>query len=145
MEEVTRNSNAATKDRFGIEIQDVRIKRADLPQEISKSVHERMSAERRKIAQQYRSEGRAENRKIEGQKELEQKTIISEAYRKAQEAKGEGDAQSLKILADAFQKDENFYSLMKSLEVYKKSFGGNSKLILSTDSDLMKYLKGSKQ
>ena len=128
--------------KFGIELVDVKIKRINYVEEVRKSVYRRMIAERKQIAEKFRSEGQGEARKILGDKELEMKRIRSEAYRKAQEIKGEADAESTRLYASAFGQDPEFYSFTKTLEIYNETFDRSSSLVLSTDSELLKYLKG---
>jgi membrane protease subunit HflC len=111
-------------------------------EEVQKSVYGRMIAERKQIAEKFRSEGQGEARKIEGDKERDLKQITSEAYRKAQEIKGGADAKATLIYAQAFGRDPNFYSFLQTLDIYKKSLGKDSSLILSTDSEFLKYFKG---
>jgi membrane protease subunit HflC len=101
-----------------------------------------MIAERKQIAEKFRSEGRGESRKILGEKERDLKQITSEAYRKAQEIKGKADAEATKIFADAFGVDPDFYSFTKTLEIYSESLDDKTSLIISTDSEFFKYLKG---
>jgi membrane protease subunit HflC len=131
--------------KFGIELVDVKIKRLNYREEVRQSVYDRMIAERKQIAQKFRSEGKGEARKILGDKELDLKRIQSEAYRKAQEIKGRADAESTRLYADAFGRDPDFYSFIKTLEIYDEALDKDSTLILSTDSDLLKYLKGYSQ
>lgn len=127
--------------QFGIELMDVKIKRINYVEEVRKSVYGRMIAERKQIAEKFRSEGQGEARKIEGEKEKELKKITSEAYRQAQEIKGKADAEATMIYAEAFNRDPEFYSFVKTLEIYKETLGKDNSLIISTDSDLFKYLK----
>jgi membrane protease subunit HflC len=127
---------------LGIELVDVKIKRINYVEQVQQSVYNRMIAERKQIAEKFRSEGKGEANKIIGEKERELKKITSEAYRKAQEIKGKADAQATKIFADAFGRDPEFYSFVKTLEIYGDSFDQNSSLVLSTDSEFLKYLKG---
>jgi membrane protease subunit HflC len=127
---------------FGIELVDVKIKRINYVEQVRKSVYGRMIAERKQIAEKFRSEGKGEARKILGDKERDLKRITSEAYKTAQEIKGQADAESTRIFADAFNRDPEFYSFMKTLELYGDALDKNSELILSTDSDFFKYLKG---
>jgi membrane protease subunit HflC len=127
---------------FGIELVDVKIKRINYVEEVRKSVYGRMIAERKQIAEKFRSEGKGEARKILGDKERDLKQITSEAYKTAQEIKGKADAESTRIFAEAFNKDPEFYSFSKTLEIYSESLDKNSELILSTDSEFFKYLKG---
>ncbi|HIC91290.1 MAG TPA: protease modulator HflC [Syntrophaceae bacterium] len=127
--------------KFGIELVDVRIKRINYVEEVRKTVYQRMIAERKQIAEKFRSEGRGESQKIEGDKEKEMRRITSEAYRKAQEIKGKADAEATRIYAEAFSRDPDFYSFVKTLDIYKDTLGKDSTLILGTDSDFFKYLK----
>jgi membrane protease subunit HflC len=128
--------------KFGIELVDVKIKRVNYVEEVRKSVYDRMIAERKQIAQKFRSEGRGEAQKILGEKERDLKRIESEAYRTAQEIKGKADAESTRLYAEAFGVDPEFYSFIKTLEVYNGALTDNSSIILSTDSEIFKYLKG---
>ena len=127
---------------FGIELVDVKIKRLNYVEEVRQSVYGRMIAERKQIAEKFRSEGEGEARKIEGDQERELKQITSEAYRKAQEIKGKADAEATEIYARAFGKDPDFYSFIETLNIYKDAMGKDSSIILSTDSEFLKYFKG---
>jgi membrane protease subunit HflC len=127
---------------FGIELVDVKIKRINYVEQVQKSVYGRMIAERKQIAEKFRSEGKGEARKIEGEKERELKRITSEAYRTAQEIKGKADAAATKTYADAYGLDPDFYSFVKTLEIYRETLDEESSLILSTDAEFFKYLKG---
>jgi membrane protease subunit HflC len=129
-------------EKFGIELVDVQVKRINYVDQVRESVYNRMIAERKQIAEKFRSEGRGEARKIQGDKERELKRITSEAYRTAQEIKGKADAEATKIYADAFSVDPEFYSFSKTLETYTSTMDSQSSLILSTDSDFLQYLKG---
>ncbi|MBW1715369.1 MAG: protease modulator HflC [Deltaproteobacteria bacterium] len=128
--------------KFGIELVDVKIKRLNYVEEVRKSVYQRMIAERKQIAEKFRSEGKGEARKIEGDKEKEMKRITSGAYRKAQEIKGKADAEATKIYAKAYGLDPDFYSFVNTLDIYKEALDKDSTLVLSTDSEFFKYLKG---
>lgn len=128
--------------QFGIELVDVKIKRINYVTEVRDSVYARMIAERKQIAEKFRSEGHGEAQKIAGEKERDLKQITSEAYKKAQEIQGKADAEATKIYAKAFGADPGFYSFMKTLEVYNESLGKDTSLLLSTDSEVFKYLKG---
>ncbi len=132
----------AKLDQFGIQLVDVKIKRIDYVEEVRKSVYARMIAERKQIAELFRSEGQGEARKILGEKELDLKRIRSEAYRTAQEIQGKADAEATHIYAKAYGLDPELYSFVKTLEIYGESMDKNSSLVLSTDSELLKYLKG---
>jgi membrane protease subunit HflC len=127
---------------FGIELVDVKIKRINYVEEVRKSVYGRMIAERKQIAEKFRSEGQGEARKILGEKERDLKLITSEAYRKAQEIKGKADAESTKLYAKAYGVDPEFYSFIRTLEIYNEALDKESSLVLSTDSEFFKYLKG---
>ncbi len=128
-------------DKFGIELVDVQIKRIDYVDTVRNSVYNRMIAERKQIAEKIRSEGKGEAQKIRGQKERELKRITSEAYKTAQTIKGSADAEATKLYADAFGIDPDFYSFVKTLEVYGNALDHNSSLVMSTDSDFFQYLK----
>ncbi len=136
------NSARPKLEKFGIELMDVKIKRVNYVEEVRASVYDRMIAERQQIAQKFRSEGRGEAQKILGEKERDLKRIESQAYRTAQEVKGKADAESTRLYAEAFEKDPEFYSFTKTLEVYNEAMTDNSTIILSTDSEIFKYLKG---
>ena len=127
---------------FGIELVDVQIKRLNYVEEVQKSVYARMIAERKQIAEKFRSEGEGEARIIEGNRDKELKKITSEAYKTAQEIMGKADAESTLIYAKAYDKDPDFYSFVKSLDVYQKTMDDKSFLLLSTDSDFLRYFKG---
>jgi membrane protease subunit HflC len=125
---------------LGIELLDVRIKRVNYREDVRESVFRRMRAERERIAAKYRSEGEGEKMEILGKMENKQKEVISQAYKEAQEIKGAADAEAIKIYAEAYSKDPEFYSFMKTLESYEQNLGRNSTVILSTKSDYLKYL-----
>jgi membrane protease subunit HflC len=131
-------------NELGIVVVDVQIKRLNYVEEVRTSVYGRMIAERKQIAEKFRSEGQGEARKIEGNRGKELKRITSEAYRTAQEVKGKADAESTRIYAQAYSKDPGFYSFLKTLDVYKETMDKDSSLILSTDSDFLKYFKSLK-
>ena len=129
---------------FGIELVDVEIKRINYVQEVRRSVYDRMIAERKQIAEKFRSEGQGEARKWQGKKEKELKRITSGAYKTAQEIKGKADAKVTKTMADALGVDPEFYSFIKTLEIYNIALDKESTIVLSTDSEFLKYLKGYK-
>lgn len=126
---------------FGIELVDIRIKRINYVEEVRRAAYDRMIAERKRIAAKYRSEGEGEMMKILGKKEEEEKGILSEGYMQAQEIMGEADADAIKIYAEAYSMDPEFYSFLKTLESYEKNLEKGGVVILSTDSDYLKYLK----
>jgi membrane protease subunit HflC len=130
--------------RIGIEIIDVRLKRVDLPAEVSKSVYGRMVSERRRVANELRSTGFAESEKIRADADRQREIIVAEAYRDAQKVRGEGDARAAAIYAAAFQQNPEFYSFYRSMEAYKSSFRGrNDLLLIEPNSDFFRYLKDS--
>lgn len=126
---------------FGIEIIDVQIKRLNYVPEVQQSVFARMIAERKQIAEKFRSEGQGEARKIEGDTEKEMKKITSEAYKTAQEISGKADAEAALIYAQSYGVDPDFYSFLRTLELYKASIGGETTLVLGTDSEIYSLLK----
>ena len=127
--------------KFGIELVDVKIKRINYVEEVRKSVYGRMIAERKQIAEKFRSEGKGEAQNILGEKQRDLKRISSEAYRTAQEIKGKADAKATKIYAEAYGTDPEFYSFIKTLEIYGQALDDKNSLVLSTDSEFLKYLK----
>ena len=131
--------------KFGIELVDVKIKRINYVEEVRNSVYGRMIAERKQIAEKFRSEGKGESQKILGDKQRDLKQITSEAYRTAQEIKGTADAKATKIYADAYGADPEFYSFIKTLEIYGQALDDKNSLVLSTDSEFLKYLKDYKE
>jgi modulator of FtsH protease HflC len=129
-------------DQFGIELVDVKIRRINYVEEVQKTVFDRMIAERKQIAEKFRSEGRGEAQKILGDKERDLKEIISDAYRRSEEVKGNADAEATIIYADAHGLDPEFYSFLKTLEIYTQALDDKNSVILSTESEFFKYLKG---
>lgn len=127
--------------RYGIKLIDVRIKRVNYVEEVRKKVYDRMISERKRAAEEYRSEGRGKRAEIEGQTEKELKTILSLAYRKSQKIKGEADKKATEIYARAYRQDEEFFSFLRSLDAYTYSLKNNATIILSTDSDFLRYIK----
>ena len=143
-EKLSQNIFDAAKEKvkeYGIELADVRIKRINYIEEVRERVFERMIAERLRIAEKYRSEGAGKKAEIEGEMEKELQKITSEAYRTAEEIRGKADAEAVKIYARAYERDPEFYSFLKTLESYASTIDEKSWLILSTDSDYLKYLK----
>jgi membrane protease subunit HflC len=130
--------------RIGVEIIDVRLKRVDLPQDVSESVYRRMEAERKRIANELRSTGAAEAEKIRADAERQREVILAEAYRDAQRVRGEGDAKSAGIYAAAFSQNPEFYSFYRSMEAYRSTFRGRSDLmVIEPNSDFMRYFRDS--
>lgn len=127
--------------RYGIKVVDVRVKRADLPEQNEKHVFDRMRAERERQAKQYRSEGEEESVKITAKADMERTIILAKAYREAEKNKGEGDAQAVKIYADAYKQDPGFFEFTRSLEAYKKTLKEETTLVISPDVKFFKYIK----
>lgn len=142
MRKVTKKSDVKARS-LGIEIVDVRIKRVDLPLENEKALFGEMRAERERKAKKYRSEGEEEATKIRAETDQEQIEILASAYKEEQEIKGEGDAEAIRIYAEAYQQDSDFYDFVRSLEVYRKSLKEKTTIVLSTDTEFLKYLKGT--
>ncbi len=138
--EVLANARARSAG-LGIEILDFRFKRIDYEERVRQEVYTRMISERQRIAEEYRSEGAGEAARIAGDKERELKTIESDAYRKSQEIRGKADAEAADIFAKAYNKDPDFYSFLKTLEVYKTSIGPDTTLILGTDGEFLRYIE----
>jgi membrane protease subunit HflC len=129
---------------FGIEVVDVKIRRADLPAEVQGSVFARMQAERKRIALQYRAEGAELAAKVRAGADKEATIISAEAYAESQRLMGEGDAQATVIYAKAFKKGTKFYGFLRTLEAYKIFLAEKSTLVLGSESELFKYLDSSK-
>jgi membrane protease subunit HflC len=143
MEEVRKKADQDLR-RIGVEIVDVRLKRVDLPQEVSESVYGRMQAERKRIANEQRSTGAAESERIRADADRQREVILAEAYRDAQRIKGEGDARASAIYAQAFSQNPEFYAFYRSMEAYRSAFRGkNDLMLLEPNSDFFRYLKDS--
>src|SRR5688572_15444054 len=128
--------------KIGVQVLDVRLKRVDLPQEVSESVYRRMEAERKRVANELRSTGAAESEKIRADADRQREVILAQAYRDAQRVKGEGDAKATAIHAGAYQANPEFFSFYRSIEAYKASFKNkNDVLVLEPNSEFFKYLK----
>ncbi len=140
MHVVTVRSNEKA-GAYGIAIQDVRIKRADLPEQNEKAVFARMQAERERQAKQYRAEGAEEAQKIRSEAEKDREIILAEAYKESEQLRGSGDAKAFRIYAQAYQKGPKFFEFTRSMEAYKKSIGDKTTIVLSPDSEFFKYLK----
>ncbi len=126
---------------LGIDIEDVRVSRIDLPDEVSDSVYQRMRAERERVARDFRSRGAEEAEKIRASADRERTVLLAEAYREAQTMRGEGDARATDTYARAYGSNQEFYSLYRSLDAYRKSFEGNDNImVIGPKSDFFKYL-----
>ena len=137
--EILNLAKTSTTD-LGIEILDFQFKRINYVPEVRKKVYERMISERKRIAEEFRSQGAGEAARISGQKDRDLKEITSDAYRRSQEIKGRADAKAANIYAAAYNKDPSFYRFMKTMEVYKITLDKETVLVLSTDGEFLKYL-----
>ncbi len=138
-----RAANKATE--YGLDVVDVRVKRADLPREVQESVFARMRSERERISKRYRSEGAEESAKIRAGTDKEKTIILAKAYEESQTRRGEGDAQATAIYGDAYGQDPEFYSFVRSLDAYDKFLGKKSTVLLPQDSRLLRYLSDSQK
>jgi membrane protease subunit HflC len=136
---VTDRVREKAKD-YGIFVVDVRIKRADLPRDVQESVFQRMRAERDREAKRYRSEGAEEASKIRASADKDVTILLAKAYQEAEKLKGEGDGESTRIYAGAYGKDSEFYSFVRTLEAYEKSVTPETEVVMSTESDLFRYM-----
>ena len=140
--EIMRQKADADARSIGVEVVDVRLKRVDLPQEVSESVYRRMEAERKRVANELRSTGAAESEKIRADADRQREVILAEAYSEAQKTMGDGDSQATATYAIAFQKDPEFFAFWRSMDAYKQSFKNKSDMmVLDPTSDFFKYLK----
>ena len=139
MDKVTEASNEETS-KYGIEVIDVRIRRVDLPQENEASIYARMEAERKRQANKFRSEGEEEAQKIRAATDRDKTVILAEAYKTAEQIRGEGEAEALDIYATSFSKDPDFYEFLRTLETYEKVIDKKTTLVLPGDSKLFKAL-----
>lgn len=143
MEEVRTKADTDAR-AIGVQIVDVRLKRVDLPQEVSESVYRRMETERKRVANELRSKGAAEAEKIRADADRQREIIIAEAYRDAQRIKGEGDAKATLLYAQAFGQNPEFYSFYRSLEAYRSSFRNKTDvLVIEPNTEFFKYLKST--
>jgi len=145
MKDVIAKLSALTQSELGVEVIDVRIKRIDLPAEVSNSVYERMRTEREKEARELRSRGKELAEGIRADADRQKTVIEAEAYRESEQVRGEGDASAARIYAEAYSRDPEFYSFHRSLQAYKNSFGqGGDVMLLKPDSEFFKYLDKDK-
>ena len=146
MDVIQIQSNQEAKN-FGIKVVDVRVSKIDLPETVSDSVFKNMRAERDRVAKDFRARGREQAEVIRATADKERTVILANAYKEAEQVRGEGDAQSAKIYADAFTKNEEFYSFTRSLKAYTNTFHQNSNnvLILEPDSEFYRYFNKSEQ
>ncbi len=143
--ELMRNKANEDARTIGVDVLDVRLKRVDLPDEVSESVYGRMRAERTRVANELRSTGAADSEKIRADADKQREVILAQAYRDAERIKGEGDAKASAIYAKAYEQNPEFYAFYRSLEAYKMSFRNKSDvLVIEPNSEFFKYLKNSK-
>jgi membrane protease subunit HflC len=141
MKNITQELNNSVRDELGIEIVDIRVKRIDLPSEVSSQVFRRMTAERNKEAQELRSTGKEKAERIRASADRERTIELANAYRDSEELRGEGDAEAASVYANAYQQDPEFYAFMRSLNAYKSAFSNKGDILLvEPDSDFFKYL-----
>lgn len=140
MEQITSEASELVA-RYGVELLDVRIKRTELPPQNEQAIFNRMRAERERQAKQYRSEGREEAAKIRSSAERDRSVIVAEAKRQADEIRGEGEAEAVKIYAGALTQGPEFFAFQRSLEAYRKSFGNNTRLLLTPENEFLHYFK----
>jgi membrane protease subunit HflC len=140
-----RTKADADARRYGVQVLDVRIKRVDLPSEVSESVYRRMDAERKRVANELRSTGSAEAEKIRADADRQREVIVAEAYRDAQRIKGEGDGKASAIYGEAYGKNPEFYAFYRSMESYRNSFRNKTDLmVVQPNSEFFRYMKSSK-
>ena len=141
LEEVLAGVKELTQEQdFGIEIIDVRIKRADFPESVTPSIYTRMRAERNRIATRFRAEGEEEDLKIRAVANRNREVILATAEQEGNEIRGQGEAEAIRILAEALNQDPDFFAFRRSLDAYKRFLGDQDKIILSADEDLFKFL-----
>ena len=138
-----RDKAAAAVGDLGVEIEDVRIKRADLPQENSEAVFQRMKAERQRIAKEYRSEGEEAAKEIRAEADKTRKVVLADAYMNAQILRGKAEAKANKIYASAHEKDPQFYAFIRSLEAYRESLSEGMRLVISPESEFFRFFESS--
>ena len=146
-EKITREILETAAGRIadlGIELLDLRLKRINYVEEVQQDVFARMIAERQRMAEQFRSEGQGESARINGERERELAQIQSEAYRQAEELRGTADAKATRIYAEAYNRDADFYAFTKSLETYEQTMDASTLFILGTDSELLRFLDGTR-
>jgi membrane protease subunit HflC len=139
MEAITKRSDERTRE-FGIEIADVRIKRADLPETNEQNVFSRMRAERERLAKKFRAEGDEESRKIRSEADKEVRILLAEARKKAEILRGEGDAEAVKTFADAYGRDPEFFDFQRSLEAYRNGLPEGTRFVVSPRADFFGHL-----
>ena len=139
-------ADASTQaEEIGIQIVDIRVKRVDLPAEVSNSVFRRMQAERARVAKEFRSQGAEEAEKIRADADRQRQVLIAEAYSEAEQIRGQGDATAAEIYAAAYGADEDFYGFFRSMQAYRQSFDdGNDMMLLQPEGEFFEYFSGAK-
>lgn len=146
MRVVLAQVKASTEKEFGIDVLDIRVKKIDYPTEVSENVYRRMRAERDRDAREHRSEGREQSEGIRADAERQQRIILAQAYKEAQEIRGEGDAIAANTYARVYKQDEEFFQFYRSLEAYRKTFSGNNSiLVMEPEGEFFEYLNKAKQ
>jgi membrane protease subunit HflC len=145
MQDLTEELTVVAQESLGVEVVDVRVKKIDLPTDVSESVYQRMNAEREKEAREHRSQGQELGEGIRAAADREVTVLQANAYRDAELVRGEGDATATRTYAEAFNRDPEFYAFTRSLRAYQKSFnGGGDIMLIQPDSEFFRYLKNSK-
>ena len=144
MQILTENLNEVAQEQLGVSVVDVRVKRIDLPQEVSQSVYDRMNTERDIEAREHRAKGQELAVGIRADADKQQEVLIAEAYSSAEEIRGEGDAQAASIYASAFKKDKDFYEFYRSMSAYQRTFSNKGDvLLIQPDSEFFKYMNSN--
>jgi membrane protease subunit HflC len=145
MQDLTAELTVVAQESLGVEVVDVRVKKIDLPTDVSESVYQRMNAEREKEAREHRSQGRELGEGIRAAADREVTVLQANAYRDAELVRGEGDATATRTYAEAFNRDPEFYAFTRSLRAYQQSFnGGGDIMLIQPDSEFFRYMKNSK-
>jgi membrane protease subunit HflC len=141
MEALTRGATVKAVE-LGVEVIDVRVKKIDLPPEVSESVYERMRAERERVARDLRAKGGEAAERIQADADRQRTVILAEAYKNSEELRGEGDAKATEVYATAYSKDAEFFAFYRSLNAYRKAFGeGGDMMVLQPDSEFLRFFK----
>lgn len=140
----TEELDALMRDELGVAIRDIRIKRIDLPDDVSAAVFERMRSEREREAREWRAQGQEESERIRANADRRRQVLIAQANERSETLRGEGDAQAASIFSQAYSQDAEFFSFWRSLEAYRESFSGNDNLlVLESDSEFFRYLRSA--
>mgnify|MGYP001186680504 CR=1 FL=1 len=138
----TQELDSLMRDELGVAIRDIRVKRIDLPEDVSSAVYSRMRSERERQAREWRAQGQEEAERIRANADRRRQVLLAQAQSRSETLRGEGDAEAAAIYSDAYQQDEEFYSFWRSLDAYRQSFGGGGNMmVLDPSSDFFRYLK----